>query len=139
GEDGTDDEVALGDGGADRLGQRAGVSDARRAAVADRVEAELVEVPVEAGRAVVLAHDLRAGRERGLDPRPPLEPALDRLLRAQAGPGPAAGADRLARARRRRGRAPRPASTPGAPRARAKGGSPCSTPRRARPCRRCGR
>ena len=71
-EDGADDEVAVGDGGADRLGQRAGVPDARRAAVADRVEAELVEVRVEAGRAVVVGHDLRARRERGLDPRPPL-------------------------------------------------------------------
>ena len=85
GEHGADDEVTIGDGGADRLRQRTGVPDARRAAVADGVEAQRVEVRVEAGGAVVLAHHLRAGREGGLDPRPPLEPPLDRLLREQAG------------------------------------------------------
>ena len=48
-EDGADDEVALVDRFADRVRQRAGVADARRAAVADEVEAELVEIRVEAG------------------------------------------------------------------------------------------
>src|SRR4029078_8923018 len=84
GEDGADDEVAVGDGGADRLRQRPRIPDAGRAAVAHRVEPELVEVRVEARRAVVLAYDLRARSEGGLDPRPTLEPALDGLLRKEA-------------------------------------------------------
>src|SRR4029078_13097491 len=85
GEDGADDEVAVGDGGADPLRQRALFPDTVRAAVAHGVEPELVEVRVEARRAVVLAYDLRARSEGGLDPRPTLEPALDGLLRKEAG------------------------------------------------------
>ena len=46
---------------ADDLGdQRAGVADAGGAAVADQVEAELVEVRREAGLLVVVGDDLRA-------------------------------------------------------------------------------
>ena len=51
----ADDEIPLGDRLRDLLRQRAGVADARRAAVADGVEAELVEVAVETGALVVLA------------------------------------------------------------------------------------
>ena len=47
----ADDEVVFVDRLRDLLGQRAGVADAGRAAVADQVEAELVEVLVEARRA----------------------------------------------------------------------------------------
>ena len=84
-EHGADDEVALVDRGRDLVRQRAGVADARRAAVADEVEAELVEIPVEPGALVVLGDDLRARRERRLHPRLARQAALDRLLREQAG------------------------------------------------------
>ena len=43
------DEVVLGDGLLDAGVERAGVADAGRAAVADEVEAELVEVRLQAG------------------------------------------------------------------------------------------
>ena len=84
-EDGAGDEVALGDRLRDRLGQRAGVPDAGRAAVADRVEAERLEVRGQPGLLVVLGHDLRAGREARLHPRLAREAALDGLLGEQAG------------------------------------------------------
>ena len=50
GEHGADDEVALLDSDRDLLRQRAGVSDAGRAAVADGVEAELLEIVRQARR-----------------------------------------------------------------------------------------
>ena len=84
-EHGADHEVALRDGDGDLLRQRARVSDAGRAAVADGVEAELLEVVRQAGAVVVLGHDLRPGREARLDPGLAAEAALDRLLRQQAG------------------------------------------------------
>ena len=58
--------------------QRAGVADAGRAAVADEVEAERVEGLGRARRARVLGDDLRARRQRRLDPRLALEAALRR-------------------------------------------------------------
>ena len=57
-------EVVVLDGLADLGDERAGVADAGGAAVADEVEAELVEVRREAGLLVVVADDLRA-RARG--------------------------------------------------------------------------
>ena len=84
GEHRADDEVALLDGGRDLLRQRPGVPDAGRAAVADRVEAELLEIVRQAGAVVVLRHDLRARRQARLDPRLAAQAALDRLLRQQA-------------------------------------------------------
>src|SRR5918996_5529474 len=85
GEDRSDDELAVVDRLRDRLRQRAGVSDAGRAAVADGVEAELLEVWSQACAVVVLRHDLRAWREARLHPRLPREAALDGLLREEAG------------------------------------------------------
>ncbi len=85
GEHRAGDEVVTRDRLRDLVGQRARVADAGRAAVADGLEAELVEVAVEARALVVLGDDLRAGRERRLHPRPPRQPALDRLLREQPG------------------------------------------------------
>ena len=64
-----DDEPALAHLGGDLVGQRAAVADARRAAVADEVEAELIEIRLQAGLAQVLGDDLRARRQAGLDPR----------------------------------------------------------------------
>ena len=85
GEHGADDEVGLGDRGGDLLRQRAGVPDAGRAAVADRVEAERLEVRREAGLLVVVGHDPRSGRQARLHPRLPVEAAFDRLLRQEPG------------------------------------------------------
>ena len=128
----ADDEVVLLDGLRDRLRQRPGVPDAGRAAVADGVEAELLEVRRQAGLVVVVGDDARAGRERRLDPRLALEPALDRLLREQAGAehdlrvrgvraardrGDHDGAVAAARSPRRRARPGRCAAA-GAPRSR---------------------
>ena len=81
----ADDEVVLVDRLGDLLRQRPRVADAGRAAVADEVEAELVEVLVEPGALEVLGDHGRARRERGLHPRLALEPALDRLAGEQAG------------------------------------------------------
>ena len=69
----------------DRLGQRAAVADAGRAAVADGVEADLFEVRVEAGLVEVVGDDARAGGEAGLDVRRDGEAFLDGLLGQQAG------------------------------------------------------
>ena len=79
------DQVVLHDGLLDRLRQRAGIADAGGAAVADDVEAELLQVGQQAGCLQVFGHDARSRRERGLDVRLDREALLDRLLREQAG------------------------------------------------------
>src|ERR1035437_49651 len=101
-EDARDDEVARAHGLGHRLGQRARVADARRAAVADEVEAEGFEVGHEPRVLQVVRDDLRAGREGRLHPRLRGEPALDRLLREEAG-AEHDGRVRRVRARRDRG------------------------------------
>ena len=69
GEHGGDGQVV----GVDRLGdlgqQRAGVADAGGAAEADELVAERVEVVLQTGGLQIVGHDLRAGGQRGLDPR----------------------------------------------------------------------
>ncbi|CAB4872705.1 unannotated protein [freshwater metagenome] len=91
---------------ADRRGdlrrERAGVADACGAAVADEVEADRVEVVLEAGPLEVLGDDLRARGERRLDPRPARETQLARLAGEQAG-GDHHGRVRGVRAARDRG------------------------------------
>ncbi len=81
----------------DRLGnllrQRAGIADAGGAAEADQIEAELVEVLLQAGLLEIFGHHLRAGRQRGLHPRLGGE-ALGRRFA-----GEQAGADHHARVR----------------------------------------
>ena len=84
GEDADADEVVARDGFLDARIERAGVADAGRAAVADGVEAELVEVRLQSAALVVVGDDARAGRERGLDDARHAQPLLDRLLRQQA-------------------------------------------------------
>ena len=74
-----DRQVLRADDVGDLLGQRPAVADAGRAAVADEVEAELLEILGQAGPVQILGHDLRARRERGLDPRLDLQPLLDRV------------------------------------------------------------
>ncbi len=70
----------------DRLRQRAGVADARRAAVADEVEAELLQVRRHARLVQVVGHHL-ASRARGCVFTHGFvrQPALDGVLRQQPG------------------------------------------------------
>ncbi len=89
------DHEAIGiDRGRDVVGQRSAVADAGRAAVADQVEAELIEIYVEARLLQVVGDDFRSRRQAGLHPRLLREAFLDRLLRDEA------GADHHARVRR---------------------------------------
>ena len=63
------DEVVPAHRFGDRIRQRPGVADAGGAAVTDEIEAELVELLLEAGRLQVFGDDLASGRKRRLDPR----------------------------------------------------------------------
>ena len=80
-----DREVGVVDDLGDLGRQRAAVADAGRAAVADEVEAELVEVLGQSGAVEVLGHDLRARRQRGLHPRLDLQALLHGVAGEQAG------------------------------------------------------
>src|SRR5216117_2636315 len=84
GEDCADDEIPVRDRARDRAREWPGVPDAGGAPVADRVEAEPLEVGRESGLLVVLRDDLRARGETRLHPRLALEPALDCVLGEQA-------------------------------------------------------
>ena len=81
----ADGEVVRLDGRRDLLRERAGVADAGRAAVADEVEAERVEVVLQVGAQEVVGDDLRAGGERRLDPRLRREALRQRVAGEQAG------------------------------------------------------
>ena len=80
-----DGEVLLVDRGAHLGDEGSGVADARRTAVADEVEAELVEVRREAGLLVVVADHLGTRRQRRLDPRLALQSLLHGVLGEQRG------------------------------------------------------
>ena len=80
----ADDQLPLGDCGGHRLGERSRVADAGRAAVADEVEPQLLEVGHEPRLLQVVGHHLRAGSEARLHPRLRLEPLLDGLLGDEA-------------------------------------------------------
>ena len=73
------------DGVGHAVEQRAGVADAGGAAVADEVEAELLQRLGQAGPLEVVHDDPRAGRQRGLDPGLGAQAPLDRLLGQQPG------------------------------------------------------
>ena len=90
----ADGQIALLDGRRNLIRQRPRVADARRAAVAHQIETEQVEVLGQPGLLEVLRDDLRARRERRLDPRLDLQALGDRLL------GDQAGADHHGRVRR---------------------------------------
>ena len=49
------DEIVFDDGLLDRRGERAGIADARGAAVADEIEAELVEIRLQSGLVQIIA------------------------------------------------------------------------------------
>ena len=88
-----DDAVGIDCGGYFRR-ERPGVPDARGAAEADEIEADLVEVGLQAGLVEIGGDNLRARRERGLDPGFARQTLLDRLL------GHKSGGDQHARVRR---------------------------------------
>ena len=69
----------------DGVVQRAGVADAGRAAVADGVKADGVQVGGQAGFIQVLCHHLRTGRQRGFHPGLRPQPLGMRLARHQPG------------------------------------------------------
>ena len=66
-----------------RRGQGTGVADARRATVADEVEPQRIEIPLQPRLREVITHDARAWRERGFHVRGNFQPTLDGLLREQ--------------------------------------------------------
>ena len=84
-EHGGSDEVVLHDRFFDRSRERAGVSDTRRAAVADRLETELIKVRRQTGLFQIVRDDARTGRERGFDEGIYFEALRDGLLGEQAG------------------------------------------------------
>ncbi len=79
------DQIVLVDRFGDFLRQRPGVADAGGAAEADQVEAERVEILLQARLLVIVGDHLRARRQRGLHPRLHLEALGDRLAGEQAG------------------------------------------------------
>ena len=79
-EDGGGDKIVVGDGLLDLRVEGAGVSDAGGASVADGLEAELVEVGLEAGLLKVGGDNAGAGCQRGLHGRVHGKTRLDRLL-----------------------------------------------------------
>src|SRR5699024_4306042 len=85
GEDRDDREVVFIDDLGDLLRQRAGVTDTGGAAIADEVEAELLQVRPQVRLVVVVRDDLGTGRHRGLHPRLRGEALFHRVLRQQPG------------------------------------------------------
>jgi len=82
---GNGHEAVVLDGRADMLFERAAVADARRAAVANQLEAEFVEIFSQARGFEVIGDDFRTRRQAGLHPRLAVQAALDRFLRDQTG------------------------------------------------------
>ncbi len=82
----ADHKVLLAHGRGDLLRQRTAVPDARRAAVADKIEPELIEIGGQARGVEILGHDFRTGCQAALHPRLARETALDRLLGDEARP-----------------------------------------------------
>ena len=80
-----DDEVPVADHLRHLVGQRSAVADAGRAAVADKVEPELLEIGEQAALGQILGHDLRSRGEAGLHPGTPGQAAFHRLLGQQTG------------------------------------------------------
>ncbi len=85
GEHGADRQLVLAHGLGDLVRERARVADAGRAAVADELEAELVERLLQVGGGEVVGDDARAGREARLDVRGRGHAACDGVAREQAG------------------------------------------------------
>src|SRR5204862_2516933 len=84
-QDRADRKVALVDRVGNRFRERSRIADAGGAAVADEVEAELVEILLQPSLGVIVADHLAARREARLDPGLDLEALLDRLLGEEPG------------------------------------------------------
>ena len=85
GKHGRGNDIVLRHGLLHRRGQRAGIADARRAAVPDEIEAQLVQIRLQAGFVQVIGHHARTGRQRRLDERMRLQPVLDCFFGQQTG------------------------------------------------------
>ena len=85
GEHGRHHQIAGLDGRRDRLRQRAGVADAGGAAVAHQVEADPVQVFLQAGGSQILGDHFRPRGKRGLHPRLDAQAALQGLLGDETG------------------------------------------------------
>ena len=81
--DGGHDEIVVHHAAVDPRVQRTAVADAGRAAKADQLVAEAVEVRGEASQVEVARHDARAGGQARLDVLRHAEARLDRLARQQ--------------------------------------------------------
>ena len=79
------DQPVLVDRFADRFGERPRIADARGAAIADEVEADVVEVVLQPGLDQVVGDHLAPRRERGLDPRLGFQPQFVGLFGDEAG------------------------------------------------------
>ncbi len=88
-------QAALVDGLADGLRQRPGVADAGGAAVAHKVEAEGVQLALQAGGLQIVRHHLRSRCQRRLDPRLDREPQSVGVARQQPGGHQHAGVRRI--------------------------------------------
>ncbi len=82
GKNGSRDQALFVDRLGDRSRQRTGIADAGRAAEADEVEAERIEILLEASGFEIGGNDLRTGSQRRLDPRLGLE-ALGNCIAGQ--------------------------------------------------------
>ena len=82
-QDSSNGELVLGDRGIERLRQRARVTNAGRAAVANEVEAQLVEWLCESRLVEIVGDDARAWCEAGLDPWLRLEPTSTGVARQE--------------------------------------------------------
>src|SRR5579872_1073222 len=79
------DEAVVFDCRADVFFQRTAVADARRAAVADQLEAEFVEIFSQASGFEIISYDFRSWREAGFYPGLAVQATLDSLFCNQAG------------------------------------------------------
>src|ERR1043165_9658927 len=69
----------------DRRIEWSGVSDTRRAAVTDKIEAQFVQILLETGSFEIFGNNSRSRRKRIFDFRTARQSFLDRLFRKQSG------------------------------------------------------
>src|ERR1700730_12370237 len=62
---------------------RSGISNARCAAIADKIEPELIEIRLQSGLGQIIGHDARPWRERSLYRRVDAHSAFDCFFREQ--------------------------------------------------------
>ena len=79
------DEIVFADGFIDGRGQRAGIAYAGGAAVANEVEAQLIEIFLKTGFVEIIAHHAGTGCEGRLDEGIDAQTAFDGFLSQQTG------------------------------------------------------